>query len=449
MEQRSKSTPLGVRVWVSILLFGFVGQIAWIVENMNFAALAQDICANAGNKPMGYIVTTWMVICSAIVATVTTIFAGGLCDRVGKRKPFIAFGYILWGVTIMGFALIPMRPSLDTLAWIAFVLVAFDCIMTLVGSTANDAAFNAWVADVTDSTNRGRVNAILSMLPVFAVVVVMIGLGGLYHSDAESNWVFFLVLGAIPMAAGVLALLLLKDAPRLNKATDEHYRKQTFYGFRPAVIRENKMLYVCLSAACIVGVSQQTFFSYLINFVQNTRGYGDGFAIPVAIIILGAAALTGLSGFLSDRLGRKRFLFPLLILAVLGVASFYCLQFLGGSAGDVVLYVGGVVMMGGLLSLTGTLNATFQDYIPKGFEGRFQGVRMCFTVLIPMIVGPIISLIIGLNTEVTAAEGFAPDYGMFLAAAIVALLGFVPLYFVRRDAARLRADKCGARSDAQ
>ena len=436
--QQKKPTKVGGRIWFAVLFFGLVGQIAWVVENMNFATLAQDICTNAGNQPMGYVVTTLMVILSAIAATATTIFSGAWSDRVGRRKPFIAVGYIVWGFTIMIFGLIPMKPELAALGRVAAMLVVFDCLMTFAGSTANDAAFNAWVADNTDTSNRGKVNAVLSMLPVFAVVIVMIGLGGFYHADADSNLTFFLILGAIPTAAGLIALFTLRDSPALLKSSGRDVASDTFYGFRPAVIRQNRMMYVTLGAACIVGIAQQTFYSYLINFIKFTLGFGDGFAIPMAIIIVGAAALTGLSGWLTDRYGRRDFFYPLLGMAILGIVTFWLLQFMPDGVSTLLLYVGGVVMMGGLLSLTGALTAAFQDYIPAGCEGRFQGVRMCFTVLIPMIIGPIISLIIGLNTETTSDPNFTPTYAIFFAAAIVALFAFIPLYFVRRDAKRLR-----------
>ena len=78
---------LGGKLWFSIVFFGLIGQIAWVVENMYFATLSQDIFANSGRHDLAYIVTTLMVICSAVAATVTTIFAGGLCDRCGKRRP--------------------------------------------------------------------------------------------------------------------------------------------------------------------------------------------------------------------------------------------------------------------------------------------------------------------------------------------------------------------------
>lgn len=433
MEEK-KSTPLGGRVWFSAVFFGLIGQIAWIVENMYFATFAQDIFANSGRPDMSYRVTTLMVILSAAAATVTTIFAGGLIDRTGKRKPFIAAGYILWGFTIMLFALLPMKAEASQLTLIAFLLVFFDCLMTFAGSTSNDAAFNAWVADVTDKTNRGRLNSILAILPVIAVVIVFVGLGSLYNSANSSNSIFFIVLGIIPIAAGILAIFILQDAPDILRTEGQDYLKETFYGFRREVFRNNKMIYICLSAACIIGIAQQTFFSYLINFLVITLGLGDSFVIPMAVIIVGAALFTALIGILFDKVGRKDFYYPLLAVMILGILSFWLLQYTEGIVRTVILYLGGVLMMGSILSLTGAFTSSFQDHLPEGTEGRFQGVRMCFTVLIPMILGPIISLLIGLDAMGMNGEGFIPPYTLFLAAAIVALAAIFPIYYVRKDA---------------
>ena len=429
---KPKTEGLSPRLFLQIVFFGLVGQLAWVVENMYFATMAQDIFKNSGRADLSYLITTLMVIFSAVTATATTILAGGLSDRVGKRRPFIAYGYILWGVTIMIFGFLPMRAEGGMLTLLAVLLVLFDCLMTLCGSTANDAAFSAYVADVTTPENRGRVNGVLSTLPVFAVVIVFLVLAPLYSPEAERNLTFFLVLGAIPMLSGGTALLSLRDAEGIKRSEGGGVG-ELLYGFSPRVVRENRMLYVVLLSTCLVGIAQQTFFSYLINFMVITLGLGDGFVLPMAVIIVGAAAVTGGSGFLSDRFGRRRFYYPLLAAATVGTLSMYLLKPLSGGAKAAVLYLGGILMMGGLLALTGMLGAAFQDRIPKGCEGRFQGVRMSFTVLIPMIVGPIISLFIGLDAMGMNGEGFIPPYAMFLAGAIIAATAAVPLWFVRRD----------------
>ena len=137
---------------------------------------------------------------------------------------------------------------------------------------------------------------------------------------------------------------------------------------------------------------------------------------------------------MTDRLGRKHFYFPLLVITVAGTLSFWLLQYLDGAARTAVLYGGGTLMLGGILSLNGSFSSTFQDHIPAGCQGRYQGVRMVFMVLIPMIVGPVISLLIGLDAMGMNGADFVPPYSIFLAAAIVAALAVIPVIYIRRDA---------------
>ena len=97
MNKKNKLTP---RFYIALALFSLMGQIAWVVENMYlnvfmykmFNASAADISA--------------MVAASAVAATLTSLLIGALSDRVGKRRLFIAGGYILWGISLFGFALI-------------------------------------------------------------------------------------------------------------------------------------------------------------------------------------------------------------------------------------------------------------------------------------------------------------------------------------------------------
>ena len=93
---------LGRKFYVGLLLFSLVGQVAWVVENMYFNVfLYQMFHATAAQ-------ISTMVAASAVSATLTTVFIGALSDRIGKRKLFITAGYILWGVSILLFALLRM-----------------------------------------------------------------------------------------------------------------------------------------------------------------------------------------------------------------------------------------------------------------------------------------------------------------------------------------------------
>ena len=431
------TTKLSGKIWTCAIIFGLIGQIAWSVENMYFATLAQDIFSNVHRQDLATVVSTLMIWLSAITATATTIFAGGFIDKIGKRKPFIAYGYIAWGVTIMLFAVIPMSPSAKTLGLVATLLVIFDCIMTFFGSTANDAAFSTWVVDVTDTTNRGKVNAINSVFSILAFVIVFVLAMFLYNPENDTNALFFIILGVFPIIAGIIAIFIMKDSPNVKPNANPDYLKETFYGFRPSVVKDNKMLYICLTASCILGISQQTFFSYLINFITNTLGIKD-FIIPLAIVIVLAGGFTAVSGMLSDKLGRKHFYFPLVIIVVLSTLLIYLMKYMPSSSYVYVLVVAGTFMLGALLSGGAALMSSFQDYIPKGSEGRFQGVRMCFSVLLPMLIGPLITMIINLMEVDNQSVDYLPPFEIFLAASVIAIFAFIPIYFVYKDSDRLR-----------
>ena len=87
-----KSNKLGWKVWLSVAIFGLMGQIAWIVENIYFSTYIQK---NITMEPWASSAT---VAASAVVAALVSIFGGVLTDRVGKRKVFVCFGYIVWGL---------------------------------------------------------------------------------------------------------------------------------------------------------------------------------------------------------------------------------------------------------------------------------------------------------------------------------------------------------------
>ena len=94
-----KSTRLGGRVWACLLIFGFVGQIAWMVENVYFSTYIQKNITAAGWA------TSATVSASAIAAALATFFSAAWSDRVGRRRSFVCWGYILWGATTAAFAL--------------------------------------------------------------------------------------------------------------------------------------------------------------------------------------------------------------------------------------------------------------------------------------------------------------------------------------------------------
>ena len=225
------------KFWLALVIFSLVGQVAWVVENMYlnvfiykmFHASAEAISA--------------MVAASSVAATVTTLLIGALSDKLGKRKLFICGGYVLWGISIWGFAAIRMEtvsalfPAAASAAAVGVSLVIIlDCIMTFFGSAANDACFNAWLTDSTDETNRGAAEGINAMMPLVAILVVFGGFMA-FDQDLPETWVLiFGVIGTIVTALGILGFFLIRD-PDVAPQKDGSYFANIFYGFRPSVIK--------------------------------------------------------------------------------------------------------------------------------------------------------------------------------------------------------------------
>ncbi|MBE6835369.1 MAG: MFS transporter [Ruminococcaceae bacterium] len=411
---------LSKRIWTSVILFGLFGQLAWTVENMYFNKFLYDTIS--GNTT--YI--SAMVAASAIVATLTTLVMGTLSDRVGKRKIFMVTGYIIWGFTTMAFAFITVDnaaklfPTLNAVSVAAVTVIIMDCVMTFFGSTANDGAFNAWVTDITDNSNRARVEAVLSALPLVAVLVVF---GVLDSFTQKGNWkMFYLVVGGLVTLGGVIGAFLIKESETL-KPNRDNYFKNIVYGFRPSTVKANKMLYISFAAFTIVCTAYQVFMPYLIIYIDKRLGIHD-YAIPLGVIIILSAVFSIVMGSVLDKVGKHKFLIPMLIVLAVGCVGVYFSRTL------LPLAVTGTVMMGANLVVSAAINATIRDYTPEDKAGLFQGIRMFFSVLLPMVIGPAIGDAVIQSSKETYVElgvvKNVPTPYIFLASAAVCIIALIP-----------------------
>ena len=415
-------SKLTTRTWISFLLIGLVGQFSWTIENMYLNVYLY----NTISQDTRYIAS--MVSWSAVTATVTTLIMGVLSDRIRRRKPFIAFGYLFWGITVAAFGFV--STNYMGIAAAAVTVVVLDCVMTFFGSTANDAAFNAHVTDVTDHSNRGRVEAVLSILPLVSMLVIF----GLFDGMAQQGkWQqFFLIFGIMVTLTGVAALFLLKEHP--TPENGNRFFSSIVYGFRPSAWKQNGMLYLALLALCIYSIAVQIFFPYLIIYMQTYLQL-DNYAIVLGVVLIIASAVSVIGGRFIDRVGTLRFVIPAGLVMLLGLVLMFFTR------GMLPVICAGTVMMSGYMLLQAALSASVRDHTPADAAGQFQGIRMVFAVLIPMCTGPHIgSFIIGLTGAGATYEDLGtvkqvPTPWIFLAAAAVLLLVLIPLTLMkRRDA---------------
>jgi MFS family permease len=403
---------LSKRFLFALTLFGLVGQIAWVVENMYlnvfiykmFHASAEDISA--------------MVAASAIAATLTTVLVGALSDRLGKRKIFICLGYILWGVSILGFILLRedlIRAAFPLAASVSAVgvtcVIVLDCVMTFFGSSANDAAFNAWLTDSTDHTNRGAAEGINAMMPLVAILAVFGGFMA-FNLDLPESWAcIFAIIGAVMLCVGMIGFFVI-DEPSSEPQRDGYFRT-VIHGFLPSTIKDNAAMYIYLLAFIIFNISIQIFMPYLILYYEVSLGMADYVFVMAPAIVL-ASVVTVLWGKVYDRKGFSFSASVSLVWLALGYAALFFFR------STLPVFIGSLLMMCGYLSGMAVFGAKIRDLTPVGKSGRFQGVRIFSQVLIPGVVGPYIGVLVLSGAEKIVnsdgTESFVPNENIFLAA---------------------------------
>ena len=416
------------KFYLALVIFALVGQVAWVVENMYLNVfLYKMFHASAGQ-------ISWMVAASAITATVTTLLIGALSDKLGRRKVFICAGYIAWGISILGFALIrenwvhstffPMVSGCSSCLSLCITLtIALDCIMTFFGSSANDAAFNAWLTDATDETNRGKAEGINAMMPLLAILVVFGGFMSLNQDLPETWTLIFCVIGAVVFALGIVGIFLIEETARKNPENSRYFAN-IFYGFRPRVIRQNPSLYWTLILLALFNISIQIFMPYLILYYTEFLGM-DNYVLIFAPAILAAATFTALYGKVFDRRGFQTAVIPTLTLLAVGYVGLYFCR------GTVLVFLFSLLMMCGFLGTGAVLGAQIRACTPSGKAGMFQGLRIVGQVLIPGVVGPAIGAWVLRNADtVTNTDGttsFVPNANIFLGALIALMTVLIVL----------------------
>lgn len=418
------SKRISKQTWIIMAALAITGQIAWAVENSWFNTFVFDTIT-PDPRPVA-----WMVAFSAITATLTTLLMGTLSDRSrsrwGRRRPFILFGYVLWGLSTI---LFPTVAYIKTINIAIVMVVVADSLMTFFGSTANDAAFNAWTTDIASSDQRGRVEGVLNLSVFLAQIVAMVAAGILI--DKVGYFIFFYSLGAIVLLTGLVAGSLLKDTHLpIDDSKQPSFWKEFAELFDLETFRQNRELFTLLLFIMVTSIGMQVSFPYLIVYLENYIGITKSeFSIIGGAVMVGSAVVAIPFGILADKWNKH------LMIAIATIVS---------SLGGILLSLARSIPM---LALTGFLWQAFsvaisvasvawlKDLLPEKNRGKFLGIRMIFWIAIPMVLGPWIgSMLIrnfGTPTTLNGQAGFIPAPVIFQVGSLISLLALIPLSFLK------------------
>ena len=430
----------GFNFWLLVWGLGLAGQLCWNMENQWFNTFVYEKIAKDPT------IISWMVAISATATTISTFVTGTMVDRKGRRKLAVAIGYIFWGIFTIVFGLTEFitkgakSPAANTLLVAGMAVVCADAIMSFFGSMGNDSGFNAWMNDHMNDSNRGQIGAALATQPIIGTIVGTV-VGGMLVGSENNYMRLFVSMGVFVILCGILALFCMKDAPDLKPYVNGGFWQQfaSVFNFKK-YFELKELVWVNLTlAAYFIAFNMYfthlgNFMIYYLGFTPDMMGYIEGLALVLAMLMVIPATKLINKGIYAP-IAFVSVIFNILGVFILAITVRPETVNTGTILNPVMLL--GVFFIGvGYVTFLQTISVWAKGLYPKETKGQFEGIRILFFVLIPMIVAPLISNpIIKKSGEIVNEYGlkeYLPTETLFYAAGCISFLIFIPLYFANK-----------------
>jgi DHA1 family multidrug resistance protein-like MFS transporter len=305
----------------------------------------------------------WAVSAFALARLVMDIPAGFLADRFGRKRNMI-FGLVL--IILSSIA----AGAAEDYAWLILARIVEG-----LGSALYITSATTWVAQVTAGKARGRYMSLYTGL-IFAGTSFGPTLGGYTAAHFGLNAPFFAY--AIFAFIGLIATLRLKEPASSAQATRSKMHVKDIL----SVLSNGPFMLVNCSVLALfflrAGV-RSTLVPLYASLNLGLSAERIGVLLTVAAIVTSVCSFP--SGWLSDKVGRKRPIMACLFLSGIAVLLIPLQESLAGLTGIMVFY-------GLATGLQGSIAAWPADVAPKGRLGTSMGV---YRVMgdIGMVLGPI------------------------------------------------------------
>lgn len=424
------------KFWLLVWSLGIAGQICWNIENQWFNTF---VYAKIAKDPT---IISWMVAISAICTTISTFLFGCISDRKGKRKIFIAIGYILWGIFTIAFGLTEyINVTSSTLLVAGFAVVMADAIMSFFGSMGNDIGFNAWINDNMNDSNRGQLGAALATQPVIGTILGTV-VGGMLVGSNDNYMRLFLVMGIVVIIFGIYCLLAMEDSKDLKPSVRGSFKEQFFSILDFKSYIKHKELALVNLALAIYFIAFNMYFThignymiYYLGFSADMMGYIEGIALVGAMLTTipctkllnkGKAPELCIASTIINSIG-------VMIIGIFGTPN----NVDPNTLLNPILLVGVFLLGVGYVLFLQSITVWSKSLYPSDSRGQFEGIRIIFFVLIPMVVSPLIANPIIKNSgEFVDANGFTsylPTNILFIVGSILVLFTIIPLFLAMKN----------------
>ena len=308
--------------------------------------------------------------------------------------------------------------------------------MSFFGSMGNDIGFNAWINDHMTPENSGSLGAALAVQPVIGTIAGTV-LGGLLVGANDNYMRLFVVIGGSVIVLGLVSLFGMKDVETLRPSIKGSFSQQFFSIFNvKEYLKHRELVFVNLMLA-VYFISFNVYFSHLGNFMIYYLGFTAdtmGLIEGVGLLLAMFTSIPAIK-FIREDKSSLIILFAVVINAIglLVIGLLVSPENVNPSTiWNPVLLIGVLLVGIGYILFLQTITVWSKRLYPEDARGQFEGIRIIFYVLIPMVVAPLISNpIIKNNGEIIDENGFTaylPTNTLFLAGVVIVLLTLIPLW---------------------
>lgn len=252
--------------------------------------------------------------------------------RLGRRMPFIVFGTLTAGVSVM---LIPYAAHTQQLT---FFIVALGMVLLFMAVYRSPAV--ALMPDITPKPLRSKGNAVINLMGALGGALILLLNGFLapktQNPETANYWPIFITTVGI-MLIGMLVLIKTINEPKLVKKMREdsaaagidveEAKKDTKVVTKeklPPALRTSMILILVSIFLWFMGYNAVT--TAFSRYAVNVLGMEESQASFIKMVAIIAATVSFIPvGFIATKIGRKKsILFGVLLLsATFGTAAFY------------------------------------------------------------------------------------------------------------------------------
>ena len=217
------------------------------------------------------------------------------------------------------------------------------------------------------------------------------------------------------------------------------------------MIKGNPTLYLTLVITGVYGVACQIFMPYLIIYMKTYLSFTVvEYSVVFGLAIVLGAAINLYLTRLADKKDKAKLLYIAAAVFAVGLFGMYLFHFESKTLTLALFGLAGFVMITGYIFVSALCGALTRDYTPEANAGKLQGVRMIFSVLIPMIFGPMIGNAINktaaiplpdLSSADVMTTLYIPAPEIFLAGTIAAAVMFAVIPLLVKAKKKAEAEK--------